>query len=208
MPSPSSPKVHSTHLSPTHTFTKSPSPLLLIPNHGILHNCHAGPTVQHRSRLHIHPPPLNLRQVHLLSLETLQEPDIDVPPGALGENITMRGLDLHGLRKGVRLHFLPSNKDEEKREKREKEEEEEEEEEGHAVVCIQGLRNPCHQIDKYRKGLQEKFVVRDPETRKIIQRRAGVMGTVEVGGEVRVGMRIRVEEPVEGEGAGEELECV
>jgi hypothetical protein len=63
------------------------------------------------------------------------------------------------------------------------------------------LRNPCPQIDKFRTGLKEQFVVRDDE-RRIVGRRAGVMGTVEVGGEVSVGMRIVVESMGEFEALG------
>jgi hypothetical protein len=74
----------------------------------------------------------------------------------------------------------------------------------HPVVVIQGLRNPCPQIDKFRPGLKESFLVRDGE-RKIVGRMAGVMGTVEVGGVVSVGMRIVVEGA---EGGFEPLGCV
>ncbi len=54
---------------------------------------------------------------------------------------------------------------------------------------MQGLRNPCPQIDRFREGLKEMLVVGDGE-RRIVGRRAGVMGTVDVGGVVSVRMRI------------------
>ena len=194
---PLSMSVHSTHISTSHTFTKPNSTAItLIASHGVLGDCHAGPTVQHRSRLHINPPPPNLRQVHLLSLETLQTFDLD--PGALGENITASSLDLHALGRGTKLHFLPANHSNDSDSGDDKSDVF-----THAVVRIEGLRNPCPQIEWYRKGLQERFVVRD-EARQIIGRKAGVMGTVAVGGPVQAGMMIMVE-PVE---TFKTLDCV
>jgi MOSC domain-containing protein YiiM len=103
-----------------------------------------------------------------------------VHPGHLGENITTRGLDLLGLSEGTRLHFINS--------------EEQDREGEHAVVRITGLRNPCSQINKFQKGLQERCIVRD-ENRKIVVRKAGVMGVVEVGGVIKSGATILVKAP-------------
>lgn len=133
-------------------------------------------------------------------------------PGQIGENVTTTGIDLLSLGKGTRLHFLPSSSSYSAPASRplgdENEDENGDEDEmgmwaPHAVVVIQGLRNPCPQIDKFREGLKERFVVRD-EARGIVGRRAGVMGTVEVGGMVTVGMTIVVERA----GVFEELKCV
>ncbi|KAL4926675.1 uncharacterized protein BDV17DRAFT_268893 [Aspergillus undulatus] len=91
------PSVLTVSFSPTHGFSKpTASSITLIANHGIEGDCHAGKTVQHRSRLHIQPPPPNLRQVHLMPLEGLK--NISSPlsatgkasvlkDGALGQNI-------------------------------------------------------------------------------------------------------------------------
>jgi hypothetical protein len=180
--------VHATALSSKHEFSKtSRSSITLIRGMGVEDDCHAGEFVQHRSRLHIRPRPANLRQVHLQSLEMLRS--VDVEPSTLGENITTEGIELSRLGRGDRLHFVPrvvldEDQDEEKWR-----------DVPHAVVCVQGLRNPCPQIERYRKGLQEKFIVRD-EQRAIIRRLAGAMGTVEEGGPVAVGMAI-VLEPAE-----------
>ncbi|KAK4235561.1 pyruvate kinase-like protein [Achaetomium macrosporum] len=193
--------VHALALSPTHEFTKQPvSRLTLLAGLGVQGDCHAGATVQHRSRLHIQPPPPNLRQVHLIPKEILDE--CGVEPGQLGENVTTVGVDLLALGRGTRLHFLPSGSSSSGSGSGD---------DGldltiqkpHAVVVVQGLRNPCPQIDKFRAGLKERFIVRDEE-RRIVGRRAGVMGTVEVGGEVSVGMRI----VVESRGVFEALGCV
>ncbi|KAL3461944.1 pyruvate kinase-like protein [Aspergillus heterothallicus] len=191
----SPPTVLSTTLSATHVFSKTPSPAItLLPGLGIQGDCHAGETVQHRSRLHIKPPPTNLRQVHLIPIEILQSisstlsPDEEtklLAPGALGQNITTSGVDLLSLGAGTELHFVAA--------------------EGAAtadstssvvVIVLTGLRNPCPQISKFQPGLQEKFLVRDAE-RKIVKRLAGVMATVKVGGEVKPGMAIRVVSPAE-----------
>ncbi|KAK3305599.1 pyruvate kinase-like protein [Chaetomium strumarium] len=191
--------VHALALSPTHDFTKQPvSRLTLLAGLGVQGDCHAGVTVQHRSRLHIQPPPPNLRQVHLIPKEILDE--CGVEPGEIGENVTTVGVDLLALGRGTRLHFLPSSSSprvptgSDARDVMSQ---------PHPVVVVQGLRNPCPQIDKFRAGLKEQFIVRDEE-RRIVGRRAGVMGTVEVGGEVSVEMRIVVEST----GDFEALGCV
>ena len=112
--------------------------------------------------------------------------DGGVKPGQLGENITTVGIDLLGLGQDTVLRFIDDDGNNEA-----------------AAVRIKGLRNPCPQIEKFRKGLQEHCIVRDNE-RKIIDRKAGVMGTVEVAGTIKPGMRIVIETP----GTFEALECV
>jgi MOSC domain-containing protein YiiM len=164
------------------------SSITLIPGLGVEGDCHAGETVQHRSRLHITPPPANLRQVHLIPIEILEkvtdtlsndEKNRVMEPGALGQNITTRGLDLLSLSVGTELHFVdPSNPDDT----------------AGAVIILTGLRNPCPQINKFQPGLQERFIVRDAE-RKIVGRLAGVMATVRIGGVVTTGSWIRVVAP-------------
>lgn len=183
--------VVATSQSKDHTFTKQTVPgIKLIQGLGVEGDCHSGKTVQHRSRLHIKPAPANLRQVHLIDLEILTQ--YDLQPGDIGENITTSGIDLLRLGKGTKLHFVGSETAEEVAL-----------DQAHPVVTVTGLRNPCPQIEKYRKGLQERFIVRDAE-RKIVARKAGIMSTVEVGGVVLAGMKIVVESPAKHEA----LECV
>ncbi|KAJ9133417.1 hypothetical protein NKR23_g10722 [Pleurostoma richardsiae] len=168
--------VHGLALSSSHVFSKTPVPsLVLLSGLGVEGDCHNGVHVQHRSRLHIKPPPPNLRQVHLISSEILDE--LDVRPGQLGENITTTGLDLLSLGTGTKLHFVPEGGKDDA---------------DHPIIVLQGVRNPCPQVDKFRKGLRESFIVRDAD-RNIIGRRAGVMCTVERGGVVTLGMAIRAE---------------
>lgn len=61
------------------------------------------------------------------------------------------------------------------------------------AVVVTGLRNPCRQIDGFRKGLLKLVVHRDADGRLI--RRAGVMGVVLRGGPVRPGDLVTVELP-------------
>lgn len=105
----------------------------------------------------------NLRQVHLLHSELhdeMGERGFDVHPGQLGENITTRGLRLLDLPRGTLLHLGDE-----------------------AIVEVTGLRNPCWQIDDFRKGALA-FVLDRDDTGRLV-RKAGVMGVVVAGGEVR-----------------------
>lgn len=181
--------------SETHSFSKLVVPSITLIQHlGVEGDAHAGVAVQHRSRKHLDPPPANLRQVHLIQSEILNEVtdqsgDEPLKPGDLGENVLTTGIDLLNLSKGTKLRFVDG---------------EDMTSDNHAaVIIVTGLRNPCYQIDKFRKGLKEKFVVRD-SARAIIGRKAGVMATVEVGGEIKPGMRIVAEEP----DVFEKMECV
>jgi MOSC domain-containing protein YiiM len=177
-------------LSTTHEFSKTSVPsITLVEALGVLGDCHYGATVQHRSRLHIKPPPPNLRQVHLIGCELFEKlagtedsngSKHEVKPGDLGENITTQGLDLHALGTGTLLHFFPSD--------------EVDMTGSHAIVRVTGVRNPCPQIDKFQKGLRERCLARDAG-RKIVNYKGGVMGVVETGGEVGPDSRIVVEEP-------------
>lgn len=174
-----------------HSFSKPQvNSITLLEGLGVEGDAHCGVTVQHRSRLKIRPPPLNLRQVHLIHSELFHDlqsslgpngtPYI-VRPGDLGENITTSGLDLLALGVGTKLHFLNPGGDEE-------------EEKNHPVVTVTGLRNPCLQINNFQKGLQEQCLVRNAR-REIVERKAGIMATVDIGGVVKKGARIVVEKP-------------
>lgn len=113
-----------------------------------------------------------------------------VQPGEIGENVTTVGVDLLGLGVGTKLRFVKQRDlgDEVAVQKA-------------ACVVVRGLRNPCPQIEKFREGLQERFLERD-EQRNIQVRKAGVMGTVENGGVIEKGMMITIERPKEFEALG------
>jgi MOSC domain-containing protein YiiM len=163
------------HFSSKHSFSKAPaSSIRLLSGLGVQGDAHMGVTVKHRSRVAADPTQPNLRQVHLMHaelFEELLERGFTVHPGDLGENITTRGIDLLGLGVGTRLHLG----------------------EGGAVVEITGLRNPCAQIDAFQPGLLSAVLDKDADGNLI--RKAGIMGVVLSGGEVRPGDAIRVEAP-------------
>ncbi len=172
--------VHALAVSSKHTFTQ-PTVTSLTPlsGLGVAGDCHLGAHTQHRSQVQTKPRPANLRQVHLIPLEVLAP--LRIKPGQIGENITTTDVDLSSLGQGTRLHFLPAN-------------DESAWYTDHAIVVVQGVRNPGPQIEKFRKGLKEEFIVRDAD-KKVIARGVGVMGTVEAGGPIKVGMSIVVEQP-------------
>jgi MOSC domain-containing protein YiiM len=146
--------------------------ITLVPGLGVAGDGHAGVTVQHRSRVRRDPSQPNLRQVHLIAGELLDElrgQGYQVAPGELGENITTRGLDLLALPRGARLEI------------------------GEGVIEVTGLRNPCRQIDDFRRGVLAAVLQRRPDG--TIVRKAGVMGVVVAGGEVRAGDAIRLMVP-------------
>jgi MOSC domain-containing protein YiiM len=88
----------------------------------------------------------------------------------MGENLTTRGISLLELPTGARLRLGAS-----------------------AVVEVTGLRNPCAQLDRLRPGLMAAVLDRAPDGSLV--RKAGVMGVVLAGGEVRPGDPIAVELP-------------
>ena len=165
------PTVIAVHRSSSHSFSKfAEESITLVEGLGVSGDAHSGRTVKHRSRVARDPSPPNLRQVHLLHAELFDElmaGGFAVWPGDLGENITTRGIDLLALSTGTRLRI------------------------GGAVVEVTGLRNPCSQIDRFQQGLMAAVLDRDVEGRLV--RKAGVMGVVVVGGEVRPGDPIHVE---------------
>lgn len=154
----------------THRFSKQQADAIrLLAGLGVEGDAHAGVTVQHRSRVARDPSQPNLRQVHLLQQELLDEVVTDgfvVAPGAMGENVTTAGVDLLALPTGTRL-LLGAD----------------------AVVEVTGLRNPCVQIDGFETGLLKRMVGRDEKGNVV--RRAGVMAVVIEGGTVRPGDGIR-----------------
>ena len=170
--------------SARHTFSK-PTMLTirLVAGLGVEGDAHLGETVKHRSRVRKNPLAPNLRQVHLLHEELfaeLRERGFDVAPGAIGENVTTRGIDLLALPTGTRLRLGAD-----------------------AVVEITGLRNPCSQLDDFQPGLMAAVLGRDAAGRLV--RKSGVMAIVLAGGDVRPGDAIAVELPL---GAPRPLEPV
>jgi MOSC domain-containing protein YiiM len=159
-----------------HRFSKrTADSIRLLEGLGVEGDAHAGETVQHRSRVARDPTQPNLRQVHLIHAELLDEAGehgFTVPPAAMGENITTRGIDLLGLPTGAVLELGDE-----------------------AEVEVTGLRSPCTQIDGYSPGLLKRMVGRAPDG--AVVRRAGVMAVVLRGGVVAPGDAIRVRLPAD-----------
>ena len=104
--------------------------ITLLAGLGVEGDAHMGVTVKHRSRVRADPTQPNLRQVHLIHGELLDEltgAGFRVGPGVMGENVTTRGIDLLGLPR-ARAHRAQ------------------------AIVEITGLRNPCSQLDDYQRA--------------------------------------------------------
>jgi MOSC domain-containing protein YiiM len=162
--------------SAEYTFSKPNSEsITLLAGLGVEGDVHQGVTVKHRSRVRRDPSQPNLRQVHLIHAELhdeLRAAGFEVEPGQIGENLTTRGIDLLALPTGTRLHIGAE-----------------------AVVEVTGLRNPCLQLDMFKRGLQKAVLDRDAEGNLV--RKAGIMSVVLTGGEIRPGDTIRVELPAE-----------
>ena len=160
--------------STKHTFSKpGQESIRLLAGLGVEGDAHLGATVKHRSRVARDARAPNLRQVHLIHSELFDELRVAgfaVSAGEIGENVTTSGIDLLGLPAGTRLRL---GRD--------------------AVVAVTGLRNPCSQLDTFQKGLMAATLGRDTGGNLI--RKAGVMGIVLMGGEVRAGDAIGVELP-------------
>jgi MOSC domain-containing protein YiiM len=154
-----------------YSFTKANRAVIrLLAGLGVEGDVHAGVTVKHRSRVARDPAQPNLRQVHLMQrelFELVSRAGFTVQPGDLGENITTSGIDLLGLPASTLLHIGAE-----------------------AVVRVTGLRNPCRQIDDFQDGLLKQVLGRD-EAGNVV-RKAGIMGVVVRGGEIRPGDPISV----------------
>ena len=162
-------------LSQNHSFSKTNCDRInLLAGLGVEGDAHCGETVKHRSRVAQNPQQPNLRQVHLIHAELLDElkaKGFNIAPGQMGENITTRGIDLLGLPTNTQLQIGNS-----------------------AVVQITGLRNPCTQLNNFQPGLMSTVIDKDEEGNLI--RKAGIMGIVIAAGEVLVGDEIAVRLPL------------
>ncbi|MEO9336701.1 MOSC domain-containing protein [Mesorhizobium sp. SB112] len=160
--------------SAKHTFMKGEeAAITLIAGIGVEGDAHSGTTVKHRSRVRADPTQPNLRQVHLIPLEIIEELNRQgfmVNAGEMGENITTKGLDLAGLPQNTILTLGDT-----------------------ARVQVTGLRNPCFQLDDFQQGLMTAVLGRD-EAGNIL-RKAGIMTIVLEGGVVKPSDPISVSLP-------------
>ena len=159
-----------------HGLGKTPcATIMLITGEGVEGDAHRGVTVKHRSRVAKDPSQPNLRQVHLIHAELLDElasKGFEVIAGQLGENILTHGIDLLALPTGTRLVF-PSG----------------------AKLKITGLRNPCHQINGHSQGLMGALLDKADDGSLI--RKGGVMAVVLEGGLVSMNDTVETKLPIE-----------
>jgi MOSC domain-containing protein YiiM len=157
-----------------HRFSKEVcDQIVLLEGLGVEGDAHAGVTVKHRSRVAANPTQPNLRQVHLIHselLDELKEKGFSVFAGDLGENVLTEGLDLLALPRDSILRIGDS-----------------------AVVKVTGLRNPCQQIDDFQIGLLAEVSYKDGEGKLVWK--AGIMGVVLTGGSVSPKDRIKIDLP-------------
>jgi MOSC domain-containing protein YiiM len=153
-------KVVAVCADPKHRFSKTPClSIALVANLGIEGDAHFGSFAKHRYLARRNPRARNIRQVHLIPIELLDELQAaghDVEPGDLGENITTAGLELERLPLDTDLRI------------------------GSAVIRLTGLRTPCVLIDRFGKGLKTRLSAGGPGP----PFRAGVMAVVYGGGVV------------------------
>lgn len=162
--------------SPEHTMQKpNQASIVLLTGLGVEGDAHMGVTVKHRSRVKQDPTQPNLRQVHLIHTELHEElraKGFEIAPGQMGENITTSGLNLLELPRHTQLLIGET-----------------------ALVEVTGLRNPCVQLDGIQPGLMQAVLDRDEQGNLI--RKAGIMGIVLQGGEIKIGDTIQVLLPEE-----------
>lgn len=169
-------RVVSVSRSGEHAFSKQvANRITVLQGLGVEGDAHLGERVQHLSRVKADPTQTNLRQVHLMHVELFEElrdKGFEVGPGDLGENITTAGIALLELPRGTILSV------------------------GEGVELeVTGLRNPCHQIEAFQKGLLSAVLDRGPNGELI--RKAGIMAVVLSGGLVVTGDLITAQLPPE-----------
>lgn len=168
------PRILSVSLRRGHHFSKTPAlSIRLLAGLGVEGDGHMGAAVKHRFDRRRDPTMPNLRQVHLIAAELLDDLNgrgFAVAPGDLGENVTTAGLDLLALPEGTRLRLG-----------------------GAAVIALTGLRAPCVLMDRFQQGLKAATSSRDAAGAVICK--AGVMAVVVTDGEVAAGDAITVEQP-------------
>ncbi|MEY4640089.1 MAG: hypothetical protein RLZZ227_83 [Pseudomonadota bacterium] len=168
-------RVSSVNRAAEHKLSKLPvAEIALVTGEGVVGDAHRGEAVKHRSRVKQNAALPNLRQVHLLHLELLEELRVAgfrVAAGTIGENITTSGLDLLALPEGSILVIGSEVK-----------------------LEVTGLRNPCSQLDAYQKGLMAAVLGRTADGALV--RKSGIMSVVLRGGTIRAGDAIAVEYPL------------
>ena len=160
--------------SAAHSSAKAPRrSIRLLAGLGVEGDAHCGATDQHLFRHRADAPP-NLRQLHLFPAEmidALVAEGFAAAPGAIGENVLTRGVDLIGLPLHTVLTF-PSG----------------------AVARLTGRRTPCRLVERLGPGLLKRLC--GPKGERWGENAvAGVMAVIVTGGEVAAGDRFTLEPP-------------
>ncbi len=166
-------RILSVHRSQRHTIAKPACEVIrLVPGAGVEGDAHFGATVMHRYDRQRDPERPNLRQVHLIQselLEELSEKGFEVGAGQMGENISTAGIDVLALSRGTRLRLGAE-----------------------ALIEVTGTRNPCRLIDQATEaGVMAATLEKRADG--TILRKTGVMAVILEGGVVRAGDAIAVE---------------
>ncbi len=142
--------------------------IVLMADHGVEGDYHAGKTIRHRYLARKDPTRPNNRQVLLVDTRILgqvQGQGISLQPGELGENILIDGLDLMAQEIGTRLEIGP------------------------ALIELTEIREPCSQLDGIHPGLQRAVEIHSAQGP---QPQAGMLGVVLRGGTVKPGNNVKV----------------
>ena len=168
------PRIVAVCRAPGHRMAKpAVASIRLLAGLGVEGDSHCGHVVRHRYLAARDPQRPNLRQVHLIEcelLDELREAGFDLVPGAMGENVTTTGLALTALPLGTMLRLG-----------------------GTAVVEVAGLRDPCRLLDRLLPGLMAAVTGRSADGAAMF--RGAVMGVVVAGGDVAAGDGIGVAMP-------------
>ena len=153
-----------------HTFSKEiNSTITLMAGLGVQGDAHCGAYVQHLYDIGRDPSRPNLRQVHLIEQELIDQVKglgFDIGPGDLGENITTRHVRLLELQAGSVLQLGTD-----------------------AIIQVTGLREPCAKIDRLQRGLRKAVTAKRGAQAYM---KGAVMGVVIAPGTVSVGDVIRI----------------
>ena len=140
----------------------------LIQDWGVEGDYHAGKLMRHRYLVKKDATRPNLRQVCLLDacvFSQLVQRGIQIGPGMMGENITLKGLPLMDLIMGTKIAI------------------------GKAVVELTEVRTPCLQLNGIDPRLL-KAVVTNENGQKVFL--AGIMARILQGGQVRAGDQVGI----------------
>lgn len=170
---PKAPFVAAVAAGKKHIFRKERvDSIALVAGFGVEGDVHSGPYVQHLYDQARDPTRQNLRQVHLIEAELIDElktNGFDIEAGRLGENITTRHLRLVELGEGTLLRL---GKD--------------------VLIKVTGLRGPCVKIERVQPCLRRAVTFKRKDFAAM---KGAIMAVVITTGIVRPGDPIEIKDP-------------